>query len=618
MRKFPIQWARGISSSLADSWRTLVVADLLYKLVAFVLLTPLFGLMFRSLLAFSGHSVLSDVDIAMFFAGPLGWFCAIVLGAVWLAIVALEQASLLAILAAHETGQKIGVIGSLRVAASYAPSILYVTGKMIGWSLLVVAPFLLIAGCVYALLLGEYDINYYLNERPTEFKLAVGLGVTLALVLVGVLLRLYSAWFLALPLILFDHVPPKNGLQASHDLVSGQRLKVLTWLVVWLVIVLAANVLLTTAVGFAGHWLVPSNLGSVVILATRVGLMLLVLVAAGLVLNLLATIGLAGILFHGYQQLNPSSVTAIDASYVDDLKSDNPVFTRPRLLVAGIVGVLGAALMGYWSLSTLQFQDDTQIMAHRGASKVAPENTMAAFRQAIADGADWIELDVQETADGEVVVLHDSDFMKLSGNPLKIWNAQLEELASIDIGSWFDPQFAEERVPTLAEVLELCKNKVCVNIELKYYGHDQQLEQRVVDIVESAGMAEQIMVMSLKPAGVAKIKALRPDWKCGLLLSVYVGNLQKITADFLAVNAKFASRTFVKRAHEANKQVFVWTVNDAGTMCQMMNRHVDGILTDRPELAKQVLRQRSEMSTAERLLAELSILFNQPQAEVEP
>ncbi len=204
---------------------------------------------------------------------------------------------------------------------------------------------------------------------------------------------------------------------------------------------------------------------------------------------------------------------------------------------------------------------------------------MAAFRQAIVDGADWIEIDVQETADGEVVVAHDSDFMKLSGNPLKIWDATLADLTDIDIGSWVDPKFSDERVPTLTDVLRLCKDKIGVNIELKYYGHDQQLEQRVVDIVEAEQMADQVMVMSLKPEGVAKMKALRPNWRCGLLLSVYVGKLKNIEADFLAVNSKFATRNFVRRAHKLEKEVFVWTVNDAATMSQVTQsesrRHSD-------------------------------------------
>ncbi|MCR9119893.1 MAG: hypothetical protein NXI22_23400, partial [bacterium] len=111
---FPTQFVRAIASSLSACWRTLVAADLLYKLLSFVLLTPLLAALFRIALMLAGHSVLSDVDIAMFFAGPVGWICAIVLGAGWLAIFALEQASLLSIIAANANGQKMTARESLR------------------------------------------------------------------------------------------------------------------------------------------------------------------------------------------------------------------------------------------------------------------------------------------------------------------------------------------------------------------------------------------------------------------------------------------------------------------------------------------------------------------------
>lgn len=616
-----VQFTRDIANSLVASWRSLVATDLLFKLLAFALLTPLFLILWQCLLMLAGQSVLSDVDIAMFFAGPFGWFSAIVLGAVWLAIVAWEQASLLCILAARSTGKAVSATSAVRFASGHAASVLAITTRLLGWTLLAIAPFLLVAGGVYFWLLGDYDINYYLNQRPSEFKIAVGAGVILALVLTAILLRLYSGWFLALPLVLFDQLPARDALRGSERMVAGNRRKILVWLITWLVVVFLSNLLVTALVGWLGRWLIPSSIGSLIFLATRIGLLVLILAAASLVINLLATVVFSGILFHGYRQLNPNAAAAIATRLTNDHVSEvktRSMITRSRLAAGSIIAALGAAIVGYWALNSLSLEDDVQIMAHRGASMTAPENTMAAFRQAIDDGADWIELDVQETADGEVVVLHDSDFMKLSGNPLKIWDAKLSDLSGLDVGTWFDPKFASERVSTLAEVLRLCKDKIGVNIELKYYGHDQKLEQRVVEIVEAEGMADQIMLMSLKPEGIAKIKSLRPSWACGLLLSVYVGELQSIEADFLAVNSKFATRSFITRAHEADKQVFVWTVNDVATMSQALNRKVDGILTDRPDLARQVLQQRSEMSSAERLLTELSILFNQPQVVVEP
>ena len=338
------------------------------------------------------------------------------------------------------------------------------------------------------------------------------------------------------------------------------------------------------------------------------GLVLLCLSAAGLTVNLLSTTTFAVIVFRLYRQCGGAGMTSERLTSLTEEKLAGPAFqmTRKRLLIASIVGVLIAIGIGVAALRSVRLDDDVQIMAHRGSSMAAPENTMAAIRRAIAEGADWVEIDVQETADGEVIVFHDSDFMKTAGRNLKIWDATMDDLHEIDIGSWFDPQFTDERVPTLGEVLDACRGKIGVNIELKYYGHDDQLEQRVVDIVESRDMADQVMVMSLKMAAVKKMKALRPDWKVGLLMSVSAGSVQNIEADFLAVNASFATARLIRRAHDSEKEVYVWTVNDGPTMSTMISRGVDGLLTDKPALARTVLEQRAQMSAPERLLLEVA------------
>jgi glycerophosphoryl diester phosphodiesterase len=287
--------------------------------------------------------------------------------------------------------------------------------------------------------------------------------------------------------------------------------------------------------------------------------------------------------------------------------------TKRRLITTAIVGVIVAVVIGFTALNSVRLEDNVQIMAHRGSSQAAPENTLASIQKAIDEGADWVEIDVQETADDEVVVLHDSDFMKLAGRNLKIWDATLDDLQTIDIGSWFAPEFADQRVPTLGEVLDLCKGKVGVNIELKYYGHDKQLEQRVADIVRAHDMDSEVMAMSLKMEGARKMKSIRPNWKVGLLMSVSAGDLKKIEADFLAVNAGFVDRGLVRAAHNAGKEVYVWTVNDAPSMSNMIGRGVDGLLTDKPSLARVVLQERAEMSAPQRLLLELASLLGVPQ-----
>ena len=192
-----------------------------------------------------------------------------------------------------------------------------------------------------------------------------------------------------------------------------------------------------------------------------VGITLLLWSIANLAVNLLSTTTFAVVLFDLYQRLGSSGLADKSmGAAIDSVDRAGFRITLVRLVGAAIAGVVIAVTIGAIAFGSVRLEDDVAIMAHRGSSSAAPENTMAAFRQAIADGADWIELDVQETADGEVVVLHDSDFMKLAGNKLKIWDATMDDLKNIDVGSRFAPQFKEERVPTLGEVLDESKGKI--------------------------------------------------------------------------------------------------------------------------------------------------------------
>ena len=156
----------------------------------------------------------------------------------------------------------------------------------------------------------------------------------------------------------------------------------------------------------------------------------------------------------------------------------------PRLgwkALAGImvVAVVVALLAARGIMNSLVFDAEPNVMAHRGASAHYPENTLAAIQGAIDAGAQYVEIDVQETADGEIVVIHDSDLKKVGGVPLVVGESTLQQLGYTDIGSWFDLSFSDQRIPTLREVLALCKDRIRVNIELKYYGHERRLEQSV-------------------------------------------------------------------------------------------------------------------------------------------
>ncbi len=597
-----------VAGDLRRSWKDLVLTDLAYKLIAFVVLTPAIGILFRVLIAASGNAILTDQDILFFFLGPIGWICFVVVGSLWLGIVAFEQAALLGIVGAAAQQKRMRTAKALRFAAANTRSIVQVAAQLLTRAVLLIAPFLLVAGLVYRQFLTEFDINYYLKEWPREFQLAVALGAVLVAALAALLLWFAVSWFFALPLVLFEGVSHSSALQVSRERAIGHRPRLLLWIGGWVLVTTIVSTLATTLILFIGRLCVPHATGSPWLLMAAVGSALLLWAGVGLAVNLLSTIIFAVMLFHLYRDFGTRK--SIDLSQVNltDAVTDEAglLLTRRRLLGLTVATAVLAIGVGIWLVHSVRLDDKALIMAHRGASSMAPENTLAAVKQAIADGADWVEIDVQETADGEVVVTHDSDFMKQAGVGLKIWNATAADLENIDIGSWFDPKFKDERVPKLQDVLVECKGKIGVTIELKYYGHDERLEERVVEIVEASRMASNVIVMSLKASAVKKMKSLRPSWKIGQLLSVSAGRLTNSEADFVAVNASYADRRFVRSAHKIGKEVYVWTVNDAPTMSAMLSRGVDGLITDKPALARSVLELRSTLSSAERVLLELA------------
>lgn len=611
-----------ITSDLRSGWKQLAATDLLYKVIAFVALTPFVGILLRVILAVSGNSLLADQDILFFFLGPVGWLCAITVGGLWLGIVALEQATLMAVLCANHAGRRISLRDALHFSRTKAAPVLGVAARVIGFAIAAAAPFAILAGLTYLLLLSEYDINYYLKEQPPEFLLALGIGFCLAASMAVILLWIATGWFFSLPLVLFEGLPPAAALRESRRRARGNRRSIVLWIVIWAAVTVTVSGVATSVVVFVGQLFVPHAASSLPLLAAAVGVTLSLSAAANLAVNLASTTSFAAILFNLFRQCGRESDVSIDVLGLSDVDGASFRYrlTTPRLIAGCCLGLLAATAFGAITMRSVRLEDDTRVIAHRGASTVAPENTMSAFRRAVEDGAGWIELDVQLTSDGQVAVFHDSDFMKLAGVNLKIWDATAEDLQNIDIGSWFAAEFDDERVPDLGKVLDECKGKAGVLIELKYYGQKPELEDqlvsRVIEVVEHHEMEDQIEIMSLNLQAVQEVKRLRPNWRAGFLLSVSAGDLNNSAADFLAVNAGFADRSFITSTHKLKKDAYVWTVNDAASMSVMIGRGVDGLITDEPALAQSVLDQRASMSPAERLLIELSeILGVEPQID---
>jgi glycerophosphoryl diester phosphodiesterase len=588
---------------LGASWRTLVLTDLAYKVIAFAMLTPALMLFVRWAMSRAGAAVVADTDLATFFLTTRPGLAALVVGAAMLAaIAALELSCLMAVGVAAHHDRRLTVRGALAFGASRTVAVLRLMGIMVAHLLVGLLPFALGIAAVYWTLLRYHDINFYLTVRPPAFWVAVVLTGLILSVLVIVLLRTIGRWSLALPLVLFENVSPRLALETSSIRSIGMRRVAVVALAAWAVWAAAIVALAAWAPEAIGRNFAGRYAGSMEGLLTFIAILVALWAVLGFLASSANTSLLALVLFRLHLHGGPAQSLLVPGT---EAGQDAPRLPAVVKAAAVLVLLLAAAGVTLLAARVARQHQAVSVIAHRGASADAPENTLAAFRLAAEQAADFVELDVQESADGEVLVVHDSDLMKVGRSPLRIWEAAAADLRAVDIGSHRAPRFSSERVPTLAEALAACKGRVRVVVELKSYGHAQRLEERVVEIVEAAGMERETIFMSLEHDMSRRMKELRPSWRVGVLAAKAIGDLTALGADFLAVETGLATRDFVRRAHGAGQAVFVWTVNDPATMFQLMSRGVDGLITDRPDVARDVVDRRSAMSDAERLFVAL-------------
>lgn len=589
--------------------RALLIADAHYHVVAAVLIFPLAGLLIDQLVALSGEPALAGEDLLAALVSPRGGPLLLLALLIAATLRMLACATLMCIVLGADQGYRIAPLAALWFTMRRSWRLVYVTAKHAVASLPVLLPLLAAAYAIYLALLGRYDINFYLFQRPAEFWVALALGAALASVGLLLLLPVLRSWIDALPRSLFTarFTPRSRSSAAAQRSTVELMICLVAWSVGNFVFASACGTLVT----WGGRELVQAAATQPWLIVPAASLTWVVFAVVNYLTAFLATASLATLLAERFMRLQTADQCL---RHLGELRPPLGVhrarawlWRRRWVLAAGAL-LVGVAVL-YQQLTATAPQRFTQIVAHRGASLHFPENTLAAIQGAIDAGADWVEIDVQETADGVVVVIHDSDLQKVAGRPLKVWQTPAEQLRAVDIGSWFDPAFADQRLPTLEEALALCKGKIRMMIELKSYGHDQQLEQRVIDLVEAAGMERDVAVISLRIAALRKVHALRPQWTTGLLIPMAVGNSARIDANFLAVNAAQLRGSLVRAAHGRRKQVYVWTINDALQMSRLIDAGVNGVITDDPALMRELLRQRSEMTPLEKMLLRTATLL---------
>jgi glycerophosphoryl diester phosphodiesterase len=573
-----------------------VVFEVLFKLAAAVLLAPAVAALLAVVLAGAGRVAVTNRDLLDFLLTPAGVLYAALLGTVTVALLLLEQAGLMLVAGPARPPLRAVPRGAWRVARLGF-------GKLVLLAL-ALAPFVLLAGLTYAALLTRHDLYFYWKDRPPVFWVAAGIGAVTLAAAVAAGLALCVRWAFALPILLFEGGPPGAALRASRERVRGVGWRVGAVLVGWQLAVFlagaaaAAGFRLAAAAVLDGAGERPT--GRVVLLLAAQGGLLAVVSFVAVVGHAVLTLRLY---LHRNEQLGIPPPPGPAA--------DGPASPWPRraawLLFA--VAPVAPVLVGLDLARRLEDPRPVAVTAHRGHARAAPENTLSAIRKAIESGADYAEIDVQLTADGVPVLLHDRDLMRVAGDPRRLADLTLAEVRTLDVGRWFGPAFAGERVPTLAEVVDLARGRIRLNVELKSPGPDPRLARAVADLVRDLGVEADTLLTSFHPADLAEVRGHNPRVRTGLIVAHAVGDVSRLDVDVLNVRADHLTDELIGEAHRRGREVHVWTVNDPREMARFIKRGADNILTSDPDALVRVRDEWAGVTGPERLVLASRVLF---------
>jgi glycerophosphoryl diester phosphodiesterase len=277
---------------------------------------------------------------------------------------------------------------------------------------------------------------------------------------------------------------------------------------------------------------------------------------------------------------------------------------KTRLLVcAGFLSLASISLFaGDRPVTIDEFFDadrGTRVIAHRGFSSAAPENTLAAVRAAIEVGADMAEIDVTLTSDGQVVVIHDTTLQRTTNGGGEVLQFSLDDLRPLDAGSWFSKAFAGERIPTLEAMLAEVEGRILLNVEIKSEAVGRGVVEKVAAAIRAREMTDEIVVSSFSPTALEEMHNLAPEIRTAVLynkdLHQGLDPVEVVTGVGASVfNIKRVRLTpeMLRRCHESGIPVGVYTVNKKRHMRRTITLGVDAIFTDHPDRLLEVLAKK--------------------------
>ena len=553
-----IIWYRGVISPfelLKENFGSLVGFTVIFRLLTFFVLFPILTWAERLWLVTSKTDVIAWYNIGTFIKNPFTWIVLIFMAALLVAATMFEQFALYDALHASHFGMKRSVSEIISAGFDMCAERL----KLENWGFIPYAIFILrfgtITGDVSSVISVIRIPGFILEDfskRPWEGALFACFQV--------VAIYIYIRWLFAIPIMMEeDGTSFKAACKKSAAMTKGKSLfktgfVALGWAALIWFFYYAGTAVVVSEWFLLSLWLIPKE-------------------TEPFNLFFIKRFTPTGTIFYIFFLWIVTLVAVCAVSFF---------FSGPRRFA-----------QIRWMLNT--DYGTPMIMAHRGFSAKAPENTLPAFQMCLDGGFSAAELDVQMTADGTIVVMHDDNLKRTTGVDKNIWEVTYDEIKDLDNGSFFSSEFAGTKISTLDEVIKLAgsgKEKLFLNIEIKRNGHDDGIIEKVVDIIVENDYLSSCDVTSQDYSTLEDVRKYNPAVLTAYTSAVGIGHIESLeAADIISIQETFATYENIERIHDAGKRVFVWTVNEEETMKELIGLNVDAILTNDPELCKTVIDQ---------------------------
>lgn len=587
-------YLKSISNMIKFNLGTLIKFEILYKLVLSIILIPFAILGFNISMKLTGYTYLTIENIFSYLLNPITLIILFLIIAYLTVVTVFDISSIIVLFDISYSKEKIGIKDLIKISLNKCKKLFSLKNFSVSFLVLFLIPFLNIGigtNVISSIKIPEFILDYI----NSNFVLTLMCSI-IYLFLLSVLLK----WLYSLNYMILENKSFKEARKSSKKLIKGSKtVDILKILLVQIITSLMYIVFMLLGIFIIILFSKIFNKANVIesIFITFVWLFIVIcLILSSFISNTISYATISA-LFYNHKIKRNEKINHINYKKIVEDKKQNRI-VKYLVTVVVILVFIASSLFTYQIITgksnlNIEYVRNMEITAHRGASVKYPENTMAAFIGAKKLDADWIELDVQQTKDRQIVVSHDTNLLRVTGVNKDIIKMDYSEIVKLDAGSFFNKKFKGEKIPLLSEVLEFAKtNNIRLNIELKPTGEEIDFEKQVVDLIKEYDFENRCVITSQIYNVLENVKKVDKDIKTVYVMSIAIGNITDAKyADAFSVEASNVNPNLVRTVHNKGKELYAWTVNTEESINKMIDMNVDNIITDNIELGKELVKK---------------------------